>query len=72
MASTCALCLLSLLIYVSPDGACVAIVERASGAVHPCTAEIMRDTGCWDGEGRGQLCGASLVELRGSYRRLLR
>lgn len=67
MISTCALCLLSLLIYVSPDGTCVAIVERASGVVHPCSEEIMRDTGCWDDEGRGQLCGASWVELRGPY-----
>lgn len=67
MASTCALCLLSLLIYVSPDGACVAIVERVSGVEHPCTVEAMRDSGCWYDDGRGLLCGASWVELRGQY-----
>lgn len=67
MGSMCALCLLSLIIYTSPDGACVAIVEGASGAEYPCTADVMQDTGCWDADGRGQLCGASWVELRGVY-----
>ena len=57
----CALCLLSLRIFITPDGECVRI--ETGDNVYPCTDEIKRDTGCWDENDKTQLCSASWIQV---------
>lgn len=60
MTCICILCLLSIRIFVTPDGDCLRV--ETDNAVYPCTEEIKRDTGCWDEDEHTQLCGASWIE----------
>lgn len=57
----CALCLLSVQIFTSPEGECLRIEVNSNS--YPCTDEVKADTGCWDEEGNTQLCGASWIAV---------
>lgn len=58
----CTLCLLNIQIFVTPGGECVEI-RTDDGSSFPCTDYIKQDTGCFDEEGNGQLCGASWEQI---------
>jgi len=60
MTHLCTLCLLTLHIFVTPDGECLRI--ETNDNTYPCTEEVKRDTGCWDENDETQLCGASWIE----------
>lgn len=56
----CTLCLLTIRIFMTPDGECLRI--EANNNIYPCTDEVKVDTGCWDEDGNTQLCIASWIE----------
>ena len=61
MNHICTLCLLTIRIFMTPDGECLRIETRDN--IYPCTEEVKVDTGCWDEDGNTQLCGASWIEV---------
>lgn len=57
----CTLCLLTIRIFVTPDGECLRIETRDN--IYSCTEKVKVDTGCWDEDGNTQLCGARWIEV---------